>query len=234
LNIYSVKNGTLKKQITYFVLIAALAILFSGNLFGQRIKGTLIAGGNLSQVEGDEIKGWSQLGFVGGVGAIIPFAGNWGVNLETLFSQKGSFQKEQFPDDSLTNEYRLRLNYVEIPLYISYTDKDVMSFGLGGYFSRLVSAREEEHGGNQTPYTETQEFEPNDIGFLVDFKVRIWQRLHLNVRYTQSLVSIRERIFYPRYTGSSPFKRDQYNQVIALRFVYIFNEGARQAPVRDN
>jgi hypothetical protein len=210
-----------------------LAIFFSGSLFGQRIKGTVIAGGNLTQVEGDEIKGWSQLGFNGGVGAIIPFAGNWGINLETLFSQKGSFQKEQFPDDSLTNEYRLRLNYFEIPLYITYTDKDVMSFGLGGYWSRLVSAREEEHSGNRPPYTDTQDFEPNDIGFLIDFRLRIWQHLHVNVRYTQSLISIRERIFYPPYTGASAFKRDQYNQVIGLRLIYIFNEGARQAPVRD-
>lgn len=210
------------------MLLTAILLFVAHGAQAQRIKGTVIAGGNLTQVEGDEIKGWSQLGFNGGVGAIIPF-GNWGVNIETLFSQKGSFQRKQFPDDSLTNEYRLRLNYFEVPVYISYTDKDVMTFGLGAYWSRLVSSREEEHSGNQIPYIETQEFDPNDIGFLVDFKVRIWQRIHLNVRYSQSLTSIRERIFEPIASGS-PFKRDQYNQVIGLRVIYIFNEGARTAP----
>lgn len=224
----------MKRLITYSVLIVILVVVFSADIYGQRIKGMVIAGGNLSQVEGDEIKGWSQLGFNGGVGAIIPFASNWGINLETLFSQKGSFQKVQFPDDSLTNEYRLRLNYFEIPLYVTYTDKDVMTFGLGGYWGRLVSAREEEHSGNRDPYTETQSFEPNDLGFLVDFRLRIWQHLQLNVRYTQSLMSIRERIFYPVTTGASTFKRDQYNQVITLRFVYIFNEGARQSSARQD
>ena len=214
----------MNKLIKYGAFLLVLVVFYSANLYGQRIKGTVIAGANLTQVEGDEIKGWNQIGFNGGVGAIIPFAGNWGINLETLFSQKGSYQKEQFPDDSLTGEYRLRLNYFELPLYVTYTDKDVMSFGLGGYWSRLVSSREKEHSGNQTPYTETQEFDPNDIGFLVDFRVRIWQHLLVNVRYSQSLASIRERVFDPYGTTGDPFARDQYNQSITLRFVYIFNE----------
>jgi len=188
----------------------------------------VIAGGNLSQVEGDEIKGWSQLGFNGGVGAILPFANKWGVNLETIFSQKGSFQKKQFDTDSLTDEYRLRLNYLEVPLYVTFTDKDVLSFGLGGYWGRLLSAKEEEHSGNVPPYTDTVQFEKNDIGFLVDFRIRVWKSLHINVRYSQSLIPIRERYYVPRYTGD-PFTRKQYNQVITLRAVYIINEAPRQA-----
>ena len=194
---------------------------------GQIIKGTVIAGGSLTQVEGDEIKGWSQFGFSGGLGAIVPFAGHWGFNLETLFSQKGSFQKKQFDSDSLTNEYRLRLNYFEVPVYLTYTDKDVVTFGLGGYWSRLVSARENEHSGNQDPYIDTVKFNNSDMGFLVDIKVRIWKHLHINVRYSQSLMAIRERIFYPQ--GSTAFLRKQFNQVLSLRFVYIFNEGKRES-----
>jgi hypothetical protein len=65
---------------------------------GQIIKGTVIAGGNLTQVEGDETKGWRQFGFNGGLGAIIPFGKDqkWGFNIEALFSQKGSYQRAQF------------------------------------------------------------------------------------------------------------------------------------------
>ena len=207
-----------------------MGCLLHFSVSAQIIKGTVIAGGNLSQVEGDEIKGWSQLGFTGGLGAIVPFAGgNWGINLETLFSQKGSFQKKQFESDSLTNEYRLRLNYFEIPLYVTYTDKEVVSFGLGGYWARLVSAKEQEHSGSQEPYIDTVPFNNYDVGFLIDAKVRIWKHLHVNVRYSQSLTYIRERVFYPQ--GSAPFTRKQYNQVISLRFVYIFNEGRRERGV---
>lgn len=220
----------LKSKTAYLFTIFGLLFLFTGEVYSQRIKGMVIVGGNLSQVEGDEIKGWSQFGFNGGVGAIIPFARHWGVNLETLYSQKGSFQKKQFDSDSLTSEYRLRLNYFEIPVYITYTDKDVMTFGLGAYWGRLVSATEEEHSGNQTPYIETVPFNDSDIGFLIDFRIRIWKSLHINVRYTQSLTSIRERIYYP--PTSSAFARDQYNQVIGLRVIYIFNE-SRGEPVPE-
>jgi hypothetical protein len=215
------------KYIVFRQILVLLFLMLMIPAAGQIIKGTVIAGGSLTQVEGDEIKGWSQFGFTGGLGAIVPFAGgNWGANIETLFSQKGSFQKKQFDSDSLTAEYRLRLNYFEIPVYISYTDKDVISFGLGGYWARLVSAREVEQSGNRDPYIDEVKFDDNDIGFLVDARVRIWKHLHINVRYTQSLFPIRERIFDPQAT--SKFKRKQFNQVISLRFVYIFNEGRRE------
>ena len=217
----------MKRILTYSILLIILGFFLSGNLFGQRIKGTVIVGGGLTQVEGDEIKGWSQFGFNGGLGAIVPFAKHWGINIETLFSQKGSFQKVRYPSDSLTDEYRLRLNYFEVPLYITYTDKDVMTFGLGGYFARLVSAREEEHSGKQDPYIDKVPFNDNDFGFLVDFKVRIWKSLHVNVRYTQSLISIRERVYY--HENGEPYANNQFNQVINLRFVYIFNESRQQA-----
>lgn len=214
---HSTRNK-LKRALPYITLIFILGIVMQTTVFGQRIKGMAIAGGSLTQVEGDEVKGWDQFGFTGGLGAILPFAKNWDVNLETLFSQKGSYQKKQVDGDSLTGEYRLRLNYFEIPLYVTYTDKDVMSFGLGGYYGFLVSDREREHSGNQTPYTETVPFNSSDWGFLVDARVRIWKHLHLSVRYTQSLMSIRERTF------PNGDVRKQKNQAITLRFIYIFNE----------
>ncbi|MEN8224381.1 MAG: outer membrane beta-barrel protein [Bacteroidota bacterium] len=217
----------LKRTIIYVIISLITGFVLTSEVYSQRIKGTIIAGGSLTQVEGDELKGWSQFGFTGGVGAIVPFGDKWGVNLETTFSQKGSFQKQQF-SDSLTDEYRLRLNYLEVPLYVSYTDKDVMSFGLGGYWGRLLNAREEEHSGNQTPYIDSVQFNTDDIGFLVDFRVRVWQRLHLNIRYSQTVFNnIRERYYVPSDPNQQPFTRKQYNQVISIRAVYIFNEARR-------
>jgi len=218
------------KKFTTYSFLAFLAVFFLvSESRAQRIKGMAIAGGSLTQIEGDETKGWRQFGFTGGLGAIVPFGKNmnWGFNLEALFSQKGAFQKGVF-EDSITNEYRLRLNYFEVPVYFSYTDKSTISFGLGGYFARLVSFREYDNRGNNYPYPEYPSFHDMDYGFLVDAKVRIWQHLHLNVRYSQTIGFIRKMTFYPA-TGSA-FSRKQLNQVIALRFIYIFNEGERQAP----
>lgn len=195
-------------------------LMANTSVFGQRIKGMVIAGGSLTQVEGDVIKGWNQFGFTGGLGAIFPIK-KWGINIETLYSQKGSFQKAQF-NDELTGEYRLRLNYFEIPLYATFTDKDIVTFGAGGYYAGLLSAREEIHSGNVAPYTDTVAFNNYDIGFLIDIKIRIWKPLHLSVRYSQSITSIRER-----YYDFESDSRQEYNQVISLRFIYVFNEGEK-------
>lgn len=215
----------MRKTLLYSIL-PILFILAGTSASGQIIKGTVIAGGNLTQVEGDETKGWRQFGFNGGLGAIIPFGENrnWGFNLEALFSQKGSYQKAAF-DDSITNEYRLRLNYFEVPVYFTYTDKDVISFGLGGYFARLVSFNEYDNRGSEYPYSEYPEFHDMDLGFLIDARVRIWKHLHFNVRYSQTIGFIRTMTFYPA-TGN-PIERKQLNQSIGLRFIYIFNEGSR-------
>jgi hypothetical protein len=224
------KSPMVRNKLTYALLALFLLMMLTPAAHAQRIRGTVIAGGGLTQVEGDELKGWKQFGFTLGLGAIVPFAGNWGANIETLFTQKGSFQRSQFPGDSLTDEYRLRLNYFEVPVYVSYTDKEVMSFGLGAYWGRLVGVSEKEHSGNQIPYSDSVAFNDNDIGFLVDAKVRIWRRLHLGVRYTQSLTVIREREFFPQ--GKAPLTRKQFNQVINLRFIYIFNEPPREVVPR--
>lgn len=217
-------SNTLKKLLAYSTLLLIITLMTHTSVFGQRIKGMAIAGGNLTQVEGDEIKGWSQFGFSGGLGAIFPIK-NWGINIETLYSQKGSFQKAQF-DDERTGEYRLRLNYFEIPVYATYTDKDVISFGAGGYYAGLLSAREEIHSGNVAPYTDTVSFNNYDIGFLIDVRFRVWKPLHLSVRYSQSITSIRAREYVPS-APSEPFTRQEYNQVITLRVIYLFNEGER-------
>lgn len=213
----------MKRLLLHSIFLISFFLLTT-TVSGQIFKGTVIAGGNLTQVEGDKLKGWNQFGFTGGVGVIMPIGKEqkWGINLETLFTQKGSFQKQQFESDSLTDEYRLRLNYFEVPLYVTFTDKDVLTFGLGGYYARLASAREEEHSGMQEPYMDSVPFNDSDWGFLIDVRVRIWQHLHVGVRYSQSLMSIRERTF------SADDTRKQKNQVIAVRFLFIFNEGKRE------
>lgn len=217
----------MKRAIVFGILVIGLGLLVQTTAYGQRIKAMGIAGGSLTQVEGDEIKGWSQFGFTGGLGAIFPIK-NWGINIETLFSQKGSFQKKQFNDEK-TEEYRLRLNYFEVPLYFSYTDKEVLSFGMGVYGAFLLNAEEHEHSNNQTPYIDTVAFNNTDFGFLVDARVRIWKRLHVNVRYSQSLSTIRERLFTP-LAPAEPFIRKQKNQVISVRFIWIINESRSGVP----
>lgn len=207
---------------TCLILLAmAIVLATGGQLMAQRFKGAVMGGFNMSQVDGDEVYGYHRFGGHIGVAAILPLK-KWDITLETVFNQKGSYQKPRFPADTLTGEYDLRLNYLEVPLMVHYTDREFITGGIGFSYGRLVYANEVEHGGNDPPYTDSVVFNNSDFNFLADVQIRVYKRLKFNVRFAYSIVPIRERTFYPLNTGQ--FDRKQYNNLFTFRVVYVINE----------
>lgn len=196
----------------------------------QRIQGALIAGFNLSQVDGDEIYGFRKFGLTGGPSAIIPFTEKWLVSLETIFNQKGSFEKKQYYSlDTLGNElngaYRLVLDYVEVPVMVHFNDRDRITAGLGFSWGRLVRVKEWEHGRRTTSTSlNTGPYDKNDYNILVDLRFRLYKRFRMNFRYAYSLSRIRTREFLPQPGSNQSWTRDQYNNLIGFRLIYVFNE----------
>jgi len=207
-----------------------LVLLMSLQVSGQIIKGEAIAGINLCQVDGDEAFGFHKIRANVGVGVMIPFGkkGKWDVSIETLFSQKGSYQGPQYNDTSstgqlLTGEYKLHLNYLEIPALVMFTDKELITVGAGFSWGRLVGVKEWEHGQRVDSTTlNSGTYSKNDFAILGDIRIRIWQALKINLRYQYSLVKIRTREF--SNLAGDTWTRDQYNNVITLRLIYVFNE----------
>jgi hypothetical protein len=206
----------------------------SGKLFSQIIKGEAIFGTNLTQVDGDEVYGFRKWGINVGAGVLIPFdkKGRWDVSLEALFSQKGSYQKAFYEDSCdgqrQTGEYNLRLNYVEVPVLVMYTDKDFISAGAGFSWGRLVGVTEYEHGQLiEETQTDGNTYNPNDFSILADVRIRIYKALKFNLRYQYSLLPIRERDFENCRTGDQ-WSRKQYNNVLTFRLIWVFNEEKSQ------
>lgn len=221
-------------------LLILILLLFTldSTLTAQRFKGAVMGGMNISQVDGDEVYGYHRVGGHAGLAAILPVK-KWDITLETVFNQKGSFQKAQYAnweynydsnsmliDSTLyTGEYNLRLNYVEIPLMVHYTDRDRYTVGVGFSYGRLVNFSEVEHGGNVPPYSDTVGFSKNDYCFLADLQIRVWKQLKFNIRFSYSMVPIRERTYYDViYHLKEPWTRKQYNNMLTFRLVYVFNE----------
>jgi len=208
-----------------FVLIT----LIVSNAYGQRIKGAIIAGANLTQVDGDEIYGFNKPGLNIGAAAIFPFAGNFSFSIETIFNQKGSYQGEQYQDTDtlgniITGEYKLKLDYLEVPFLIHYTDKEIITAGVGFSYGRLVNVKEYEHGNLvETTTLNTGPYDRTDFNILANIKFRIYKRFKFNIRYAYSLAKIRTRDFYDIY-GDYINTRKQYNNLITLRLIYVFNE----------
>jgi len=213
------------------ILAVLLIIFIATNVSAQIIKGEAIAGLNLTQVDGDEVFGFHKFGLNLGAGAMIPFGkkGRWDVTLETLYSQKGSSQRPQYNEtDStgvdLTGEYKLRLNYVEVPLLVMFTDKELISFGAGFSWGRLFGVKEWEHGRLVESTTlRDGPYSKNDFSALADIRIRLLQALKINLRYQYSLTKIRTREFKNESTGDT-WTRNQFNNVITLRMIYVINE----------
>ncbi|HZX63461.1 MAG TPA: outer membrane beta-barrel protein [Bacteroidales bacterium] len=221
-----------------FLFIFSFSLILSERSFSQHILGAVSAGINLSQVDGDEVYGFKKVGFIGGPSVIIPFGKDkkWSVTLELLFSQQGSRQKSVYPVSNTIDSaragfydgYRLSLNYVQIPVIVHFTDKRFLAGGLGFQYGQLVGVTEyEDYNDNrgfarstttlQGPYTRA------DIQALADVRIRIYRGFWFNVRYSYSILPIRTREFVNPFFGNT-WLRKQYNNVISLRLVYIFND----------
>jgi hypothetical protein len=213
------------------VFLVYLTVLFALPLEAQIIKGAVIAGCNLSQVDGDEVYGFNKLGANVGAAAIIPFSDHWEVSIEALYSQKGSYQKAQ-RDDSISGQYKLKLNYLDVPVLVHYNDKNRMWFGLGFSYGRLASVEEWEHGQQVETTDINGPYDRDDFNAIGDFRFTLYQRLKFNVRYAYSISKIRTREFTP--PGVDPWTRNQYNNFWSFRLIYVINEKQSERIRKEN
>lgn len=223
------------KRIFTLFIIASFLLMIPAKVKSQIIKGEGFLGLNLSQVDGDQAFGYHRFGLHAGLGAIVPVyqKGNFGIDfsLEIALNQKGSYQRPQYKDDNgMTGEYDLRMNYLEVPVLFYFSDKQIASLGVGASYGRVIGLKEYEHG-KQTEvnlnYTGKDKYNLNDFCVIADAKVRLYERLKLGVRFQYSMFKIRTRDFY-LVNGNFDCTRNQYNNVITARLIYVFNEDRSQ------
>lgn len=212
------------KNISFKIIFLLCVLLIAGKtpVSGQIIKGMAFGGLNVTQVDGDEVFGWHKFGGHAGVGAIVPVSDMFEFALEITFNQKGAYQKPQ-REGELTGEYKLRLNYLEVPVLFHFNDRDKFQVGVGGSWGRLVGVEEWEHGKKVTTTNINGPYDRNDFCVLGDVRFAVYKRLKFNVRYGYSLSKIRTRVYTP-ISGTTAWARDQFNNFWTLRVVYIFNE----------
>jgi hypothetical protein len=200
-------------------------LYFPANSYGQRIQGVLIGGFNTTNVQGDDVFGFHKVGLNAGAAAFIPFGDNWSVSLETSYSEKGAYHAKggRGMDYMLKhdyNEYKLVLNYVEVPILIHFEDKKFLKAGTGFSYGRLIEVKEWEDGVRMATTTLTDgPYDLNDFSWIFDIQIPIYQQLKFDARYSFSIFKIRERYYY-----NADETRKQYNQVLSFRVMWVFNE----------
>ncbi len=199
-------------------IIISFVIMLPFYIYSQKIRGGLITGFNMTMVDGDQLYGYKKIGLNVGLISVVPLAKNFSLNIETIYNQKGSYQRPRF-DDSLNGAYNLKLNYLEVPFYLQYQDNyGGANGGLGLSWGRLVSFSEAEHQ-KKIPWTkETFPYDKSDWNILADVSFNIKKGWKFNMRYFYSLKYIRIRTFR---TG---VVRKQYNTGFTFRIIYIIKE----------
>lgn len=228
----------------FILLILIIGIGWTCN--AQRFIGSIIAGANVTQVDGDQVAGYYKWGFNGGASVMLPLDRNmhWFATVELLYTQKGSYQNAYRANAILTPDtnslyyhnidfgapfnkdikYKLNLDYVEVPILFHYEDHHTgWGFGLGFAWGRLVSVKEIENGWTTTTDLRSNTYKRNDWSLLADVKIRLWKGLKLNIRYQYSLVPLRIRE-YEKPATHETWTRKEYNNVITCRLIYSFNE----------
>ena len=224
------------KKISTTLLTFVLLSIISTDIKAQIVKGEAFLGLNMSQIDGDNAHGYHRYGLHGGLGAIVPVYQkdyfSFDIALEVAYNQRGSYQRQQYKEDEngFTGEYDIRLNYLEVPLLFYFSDKNLASVGIGASYGRLIGLKEYEHGkptNVNLTYNGPDKYNLNDFCFLADAKIRLYERLKLGIRFQYSMAKIRTRDFY-LINGEYEETRDQYNNCITARLIYVFNEDRTQ------
>lgn len=212
------------KRLVVLVLTSFFFLLIAEKTNAQRILGGLSVGMNLTQVDGDDLYGFHKVGLNVGPMVAIPFGkkSNWSVSMELLYSQKGSYHHGSV--DSLN--YKLVQDYAEIPVLIHFTDKKIISGGVGFSYGQLINYKETHSAFFDSLYKPQTTLSNNDISVIADLQIRLWYRLWANIRYQYSMKSNRTVVVTDPNNPKYPDTRDQYNNVITIRLTWMFNQTA--------
>lgn len=176
-----------KKVLIILAFISAFCTVESE---AQRFKGSAIFGLNFSQIDGDDLAGFSKLGLTGGFKLAYPLKDNVDLNFEMLYSQRGS--NSGFGFGGGTNNF-IDLKYVELPVYVNIMDwlieednyyKAKAHAGLSYAYLFDVSSN------NGLLSDNIDSYKRHNMGYILGVDYAFNSKFGLTVRYTRAFNSI--------------------------------------------
>lgn len=176
-----------------------LLLLLMGTfpISGQRFGAAAVGGVNASQIDGDGLAGFDKAGLTAGIKAEVYLESAFQLNVEFLFTQRGS--KPDIFTPELDPDIKILLNYAEIPVYVSLGDwwqeegeYHKVSAHAGISYGRLITARTfdytnpaEQNLDNLVPF-----FNDNDLSWLIGASYRMTKTWGLMARYTRGITPL--------------------------------------------
>ena len=200
------------------LIVTAILLLFAGSMAAQqRFDASLFAGANFNQIDGDGAGSYNKLGFRSGVGTSFTLGHDtrspWRMVVEVAFAQKGS----RVDPDGLNRS--IRLDYVELPLMLSYTALEGrLRIAAGVAPAVLTSARVTDNEVRNN--AQEDNFRRFDwLPLTASLRYRFGERLAVEARYQNSMLSISEQ----NSTGTYRIVRENkgaFSRNITLGLVY--------------
>ncbi|CAN5198544.1 hypothetical protein BH09BAC1_BH09BAC1_00240 [soil metagenome] len=202
----------------FFALFFALPLLAQDDPNEPKpfIRAAIIAGMNVSQVDGDGIAGYRKFGANGGAAAYINLPKSFMVSFEILYSMRGA-KASNYETIRDGRKLKLDLDYIEVPFMINYNDRDKAIFGVGVSWNTLVRS-------NISPevLAENVVFKRTNLDFVGGVTFLIKKRYGINLRYSYSIIPVGNAVTTAggiRTTLDGKLR----NNVLGVRFIYLLN-----------
>ncbi|MDT8308442.1 MAG: outer membrane beta-barrel protein [Bacteroidales bacterium] len=197
------------KRYLFFILC------FSGTPFvnAQVFHGGLMGGIGVAEISGDQVWGPNKPGIY--IGSFINTG--WDkrstFQFEMAYIQKGSL-KSPNPNTGDYDTYKLKLNYVELLANYRYKYKPRIMFEGGLSLGFLIKHTEELNG---LDIEDDRKWSPVDFCGNIGILFILSDKLHLNCRYSNSLIRVR-----PHKSGQVyRLNRGEYNEVLSFTVMYV-------------
>ena len=196
-----------KKNFCVILLLLNVSIVNAQHFIAE-----ILGGVTTSQVSGDQLAGFNKAGVIAGAGVNTALSKKVHLGFEIYFIQKGSRKQADVSKGDLTY-YRLRLNYIEIPLVFEYHLTDKLSVDLGPSAGTLTTSSEEDENGKLVGQPPFIKYEVSVFGGFVYHFADSWG---LHFRGAQSIAPVRE------HNGGAVYRlnRGQYNSVLLFALFY--------------
>lgn len=186
--------------------------------------GAVIAGGNFTQIDGDNFAGYRKSGLNVGGAVYMYLDKNIALSLEMLYSEKGckttDKDRRQVANGVVVTKYNLNINYADIPLMIHYFIPQKSHFGAGFALGRVISSEQTIEAEPSMSIFSEGYYRNYDVSFLVNSNLRVYKGLFVNVRFQYSLANIAKKDI----VNQSPVfgRAQQANNVWTFRLMYMF------------
>jgi hypothetical protein len=129
----------MKTKLVFLTL--ALLLTIAGGIKAQGINFGIKGGANMYKIDGRSFNDEFNFAYNVGAYAEINFTKNWGVQPELLWNQTNFRTSDQFENivPEGFNDIKGSLNYLTIPLLLSYRPTKIISFQAGPQFGILVN-----------------------------------------------------------------------------------------------